>query len=247
MLTDPSLTLADQIVWIVALSLKTLAAEACHRRVGSLSVALWRRVKRFERRFLALYAGWKAGTLPPLRSSASSAVNGLNRGERREAQGEGDAGGGLGDVAPPPPRLVRFAAQSPLRGEGALAAGVLPRGVRWMQMILPLSAGTLASTLSSVLFNHPEMRALAAEAPQVGRLLRPLCKLAGIKPPDYLALPKRKRVWKKETSPRLSAADEEELRRLTARFPDCPPPEIGYGGRSFPPLPKDYVPPTDWE
>ena len=26
---------------------------------------------------------------------------------------------------------------------------------------------------------------------------------------------------------------------------NCPPPEIGYGGRAFPNTPKDYVPPRD--
>jgi hypothetical protein len=28
---------------------------------------------------------------------------------------------------------------------------------------------------------------------------------------------------------------------------NCPPPEIGYGGRSFPSLPKDYVPQKNWD
>ncbi len=139
--------------------------------------------------------------------------------------------------------------------------------------------------MESLLLNFPEMQAFAAEAPQVGRLLRPICKMAGMQLPDYLALPKRKRVRKKKEAPRLSEADEAELRRITARFPDtpparaakrvwrrmfegkpvdltklsatalgyvmhpprddnCPPPEIGYGGRR-PRLPKDYVPPQD--
>ncbi len=270
MFTNPGFTLGDQMYWIVDLFLKTLAAEACHRRVGSLSVAVWQRVKRLERRFSALYARWKAGTLAPAR-------------ERK-------ACGGGGGVAPPPPR------PSPLKGEGELAAAgavntrpasLLPRGVRWMQAVLPLSAGTLGSMLGPLLFNHPEMQTFVAEAPQVGRILRPLCRLVGLKPPDYLALPKHKRVRKKAPS-LLSEADEAELRRITALFPDipagraakrvwrrmfegkpvdltklsavalglvlhaprdgnCPPPEIGYGGRSFPRLPKDYVPPKDWE
>ena len=64
MFTDPTLTLADQIFWLVAVFMKTMAAEGCKRRIGLFSVAIWSRVKRFERRFLALYAEWKAGTLP---------------------------------------------------------------------------------------------------------------------------------------------------------------------------------------
>ena len=67
MFPDPTLTLADQILGIVAVFMKTMAAEGCKRRIGLFSVAIWSRVKRFERRFLALYAEWKAGTLPKAR------------------------------------------------------------------------------------------------------------------------------------------------------------------------------------
>ena len=114
------------------------------------------------------------------------------------------------------------------------------------------------------------------------RLFR-MCN-GGLKPPEWLALPKRPR---KPRALQLSEKDEAELARLTARFPDtpparsakralrrmfaglpvnldrmsavargyfvhpprdgnCPPPEIGYGGR-LRPLPKDYAPPRDWE
>ena len=37
----------------------------------------------------------------------------------------------------------------------------------------------------------PEVKALVAEAPQAGRILRPLCHMMGIKPPEALRLPKR--------------------------------------------------------
>ena len=151
--------------------------------------------------------------------------------------------------------------------------------------MLPSSAGTLGSMLGPLLTEHPEMRAFVAEAPQAGRLLRPICTMVGLKPPEYLQLPKR--VRKKREPARLSEKDEAELRRVTAWFPDtpparrakwalrqtflgkpvdltrmsaiargyflhpprdrnCPPPEIGYGGR-WPRLPKDYVRPKDWD
>ncbi len=41
---------------------------------------------------------------------------------------------------------------------------------------------------------HPQLRALVAAAPQTGRLLRPLCRMLAIAPPDWLRLPKRQRV-----------------------------------------------------
>ncbi len=162
---------------------------------------------------------------------------------------------------------------------------VLPRGFAGLRSLVPMGAGTLASMLGPLLTEHPEMRAFVTEAPQAGRMLRPICEMIGLKPPEWLMLPKR--VRKKKEPPRLSEADEAELRRVTAWFPDtpparrakwalrqtflgkpvdltrmsaiargyflhpprdrnCPPPEIGYGGR-WPRLPKDYVRPKDWE
>ena len=172
---------------------------------------------------------------------------------------------------------------------GVGVAGVLPRGVGWLRRLVPISAGTMSGNVGTLLFSDPEMRRFVAEVPQAGRVLRPFCEAMKLKPPEWLALPKRKRVRKKDTSRRLSEEDEEKLRRITARFPDtpatrsakralrrgfegrpvnlnrmsavarayalfhpprdgnCPPPEIGYGGRAFPPLPKDYEPPKDWD
>jgi hypothetical protein len=280
MFTDPTFTLADQLFWIVDVFCKTMAPEACKRRIGSLSVAIWNRVRRLERRFGALYAMWKAGTLPapraqaaegvtPPRFSAPSAVTSLDRGERRGPPREGDALAELNAVHMRP-------------------ASLLPRAFAWLHKVLPVSAPPLTGGVESLMHNYPEMQEFAAACPQVGGILRPLCQMVGLKPPDYLALPKRKRVRKKDTSSRLSEADEEELRRLAARFPDtpaartakrvlrrmfegkpvdltklsavvlgyvlhpprddnCPPPEIGYGGRAFAPLPKDYVRPKDWD
>jgi hypothetical protein len=162
---------------------------------------------------------------------------------------------------------------------------VLPRAFRWLQKMLPISAGALASGVESVVWNHPEIREFVSACPQAARILRPLCTMAGLEAPEWLALPKRPRVRKDAL--RLSEEDEAELGRLTARFPDtpparcakralrrmfaglpvnmermsavargyvvhpprddnCPPPEIGYGGRRRP-LPKDYKPPRDWE
>jgi hypothetical protein len=57
MFTDPTLTLADQLFWIVELFCKTMAVEACKRRIGEISGPLWfshrpcaaRRARRSER------------------------------------------------------------------------------------------------------------------------------------------------------------------------------------------------------
>ncbi len=254
MFTNPGFTLGDQIFWLLELFLKTLAAEACKLRVGVVSVAVWKRGRKFQQRFLALYARWKAGTLPKPRVRKSTSPR------PSPQSGEGACGAG-----------------------GAGAAGLLPRAFAWLHRMLPSSAATLGSGVESLIHEHPEMKAFVAEVPQAGRMLRPICKMVGLKLPEYLALPKRMR--KKKEPPRLSEKDEEEFRRLTAWFPDtpparrakwalrqtflgkpvdltrmsavargyflhpprdgnCPPPEIGYGGR-WPRLPKDYVRPKD--
>src|SRR5262249_53376296 len=99
---------------------------------------------------------------------------------------------------------------------------VLPRAFRWLQRMLPWSAATLAAGTESLLWNYPEMKAFVADCPQAGRILRPMCTMAGLKPPEWLALPKRVRVRKNDAL-RLSDEDEAELARMTARFPDTPP------------------------
>jgi hypothetical protein len=164
-------------------------------------------------------------------------------------------------------------------------ASMLPGASRWLQGMLPNSATTLAAGVGSLCWNYPEMQEFHAACPRVGRILRPMCRMAGLKPPAWLALPKRRRVSEKDTSPRLvrsaaqspqSGEGEVRRRRRTPRevaeaaiarsertgkpidprkigavaygyvlhLPrdgNCPPPEIGYGGRWRRP-PKDYVP-----
>ena len=74
MFTDPTLTLAEQMTGLLGIFRKTLAQEACARRIAVwLFGAIGNRVGRLERRFLALHALWKAGRLPQAHVSASSA------------------------------------------------------------------------------------------------------------------------------------------------------------------------------
>src|SRR5215472_3148777 len=70
MVTNPSCTLADQLSGIVELFRKAMWAEPRTRGLGPLSVAIWQRVRGFERRFSALYSLWKAGKLPQVRARA---------------------------------------------------------------------------------------------------------------------------------------------------------------------------------
>ena len=90
MFTNPGFTLADQLSGIVELFRKALWADPRTRGLGALSVAIWQRVRGFERRFSRLYAMWKAGTLPPARPAA---VTGVDRGAGSEARHQPGRGG----------------------------------------------------------------------------------------------------------------------------------------------------------
>ena len=293
----PGFTLADQLIWIVDCFLRAMRADACTRRLGSLSFAIWVRVKGLERRFCTLYGLWKAGRVPAVRGrrgDTSPRPSPQSReGERTPTPigplhgpiprlaGEGANGAGGANAAPFDPQANDAASLDRVRTR---PMSVLPRRFRWLQKLLPMSAPALAGGVESLLWNYPEMKEFVADCPQAGRILRPLCTMAGLKVPEWLALPKRVR---KKAALRLSEEHEAELARLTARFPDtpparaakrvlrrmfaglpvnweglsdvargyvmhpprddnCPPPEIGYGGRWRRP-PKDYAPPRDWE
>jgi hypothetical protein len=80
-------------------------------------------------------------------------------------------------------------------------ASVLPRTFAWLPKMLPWSGGALLGGVESLLCNFPEMKAFAAQCPQVRRILRPICRMAGMKVPEWLALPRRRRT----SPPTLSA------------------------------------------
>lgn len=65
----------------------------------------------------------------------------------------------------------------------------LPRGVAWLIRLVP-EAAVSGSQLQHLLAD-PEMAEFIAAAPQIGRLLRPLCRMLGVHPPPGLALAPR--------------------------------------------------------
>jgi hypothetical protein len=268
MFPDPSFTLADQLYWAVQNFRAPMGAEAWRRRIGLFSIALWQRLRGFERRFATLYAQWKAGVLPKARVRV---VKNLNRGGRRE-RGEAPRDG-EGRFDP-----LATDADSSLRAIKR-PASVLPRGFAWLHRMLPESAPPLTGGVDSLVRNYPEIQVFAAECPQVKRILRPLCRMVGVKAPEWLAAPRRRTavvhpspnpslkgrgMRKRRTAREIAAAAIEKALRTGKpvdptkmssvafgyvlhwpRDGNCPPPEIGYGGKAFPRTPKDYVPPRD--
>jgi hypothetical protein len=86
---------------------------------------------------------------------------------------------------PSPLRRNRGAARP--RPASAPKAPALPRRVAWLLRLVPETA-VGASQLQHLLAG-PEMAALVAAAPRTGRILRPLCRMLGVRPPAFLALP----------------------------------------------------------
>ena len=68
----PTLTLAGQMQQTLDMFWRTMPREAGLPRFCALSVALWQRVRKLVGRFCALYALWKAGTLPKARVRAAA-------------------------------------------------------------------------------------------------------------------------------------------------------------------------------
>src|SRR6516164_7335244 len=83
------------------------------------------------------------------------------------------------------------------------AAWVFPRGRGWVvRLLAPVTGPHCVGTLC-LAWEEAEMAALHAAAPQVGRILRPLAHMIGARVPEWLQLPKRVRVRRKDASPRL--------------------------------------------
>lgn len=64
----------------------------------------------------------------------------------------------------------------------------LPRGKAWLVRLVPELAACAGSQLQYLL-TEPDMQALAAADPRIGRLLRPLCHMLGLAPPPEIAKP----------------------------------------------------------
>jgi len=250
-------TFASYFPFAVDTILKVLWREGFARGPQELVRLTWYRIRRLERRFNALVAQWRAGTLP-----AVGVVRSLEPTPHPD----------------PPPQGGRE--------KKPRAAWVFPRGRGWVvRLLAPVTGPHCVGTLC-LAWEEAEMAALHAAAPQVGRILRPLAHMIGARVPEWLQLPKRVRVRRKDTSRRPALRDarsemivpnrrlpakeqaEDAVRRSEAagkpidvrkfsavaygyvlhwpRDGNCPPPKIGYAGRRRRP-PKDYVPPKDGE
>ncbi len=93
----------------------------------------------------------------------------------------------------------------------------LPRGRGWLLKLLPGQAGHAHQNLARLL-EEPEMQALIAGAPAIGRLLRPLARMLDVPLPASLELPARPKL---APCPRAPVPDSARTRQ----------PQPGLGGQ----------------
>ncbi len=96
----------------------------------------------------------------------------------------------------------------------------LPRGFAWLPRQVP-EAAAYGSQLRHLLAD-PEMAALIAAAPQAGRLLRPLCRTLGIRPPPGPLSPPAAPPAAARPAPRWSAPPPTPPHRARSPAPMVP-------------------------
>ncbi len=95
------------------------------------------------------------------------------------------------------------------------------------------AAAPCAGGIEQLLHNEPEMRQFLSQAPQAGRLLRPLCRMLGVTLPPYLRLPPRPKPC---FSPLALGRREPEGGSCVAEPNSEPPP-----GTPFRPIPRNIL------
>ncbi len=135
------------------------AAERSARRWIAVAIAnlIWMRLRRTGARFAKLAARVRAGALPAATRASASGASDQSAESRADRQAK------------------RRKSDDP----ADRSAKRLPRGFAWLLRLVP-EAAVYGSQLNHLL-SDPEMVALLEAAPQMGRLLRPLCQMLGIR------------------------------------------------------------------
>ena len=166
--------LSDRFSFLIKGLLSDVVAELPMGWVAKpLIKLLWWRLRRMSARFASIMAQYQAGTLP-----APAA--------RRPAAPAAPA-----DASGPPAEPQPAARPRPLE---------LPRRVGWVTQKIA-GAEVWADDLKQVLAD-PRLPAAVADAPQLGSVLRPMCRMMGVRKPAWLCLPCRPRARRPRPSRR---------------------------------------------
>lgn len=172
-------TLAERFAFIIADLQAVVAAEGHSQKIGGpLTSLIWRRLGRLAQCFANLLV---TKPRPPREPCAAA---------------EPAAKPTPPPVPPPTPTSAPTSAPTPATPPVAASATTpskptLPRHFGWLSRLLGYRIRGHAGQLAHLLLTDPEMTALLAADPRFGRVLRPLCHLLGIQPPETIRLPPR--------------------------------------------------------
>lgn len=134
-----------------------------HLLAGAVAILIWNRLSRMTARFAKIAAHIHAGTLPKRRARKSPTDK--NTGHTSASCPGLQAG--MPSASFPGSPLPR-----------------LPRAFGWLVRLVPVAACYRSQLLH--LLSDPEFATLLPAAPQVGRILRPLCWMLAIRLPESL-------------------------------------------------------------
>ncbi|MDD4935791.1 MAG: hypothetical protein PHT60_08440 [Acidiphilium sp.] len=134
-------------------------------------------------------------------------------------------------IRPPRPR--------PGRPERVRQPNPVPGGFNWLRRLIPNNHVINGHAVAfQQLLNEADMRALIEANPTAGRLLRPLCRMFGIKPPAGLQLPPRPAPLR-PAKPRQPKPEKSPETRPDFPFLHCPAPVLG-AGNHYIVFPRDF-------
>lgn len=146
------LSASDRFAMVIDGLCRAVAARGSERVMSSaLIILIWTRLRRCNVRFQALVVQIITGAL---------------------RAGSAGPRGAKAQATPAAPRVCR-----PILS--GIERPVVPRGFAWLLVLVPTTAAGFASQLRHLL-TDPEMVALLSATPQMGELLRPLCRMLGL-------------------------------------------------------------------
>ncbi|MBV9654036.1 MAG: hypothetical protein JOZ42_05690 [Acetobacteraceae bacterium] len=159
----PSQTLTERFAFAVGLVLRGLSFSLRTRREAApLALGTWNRLNRLVARFSALVAAVEAGRFSIARRTPVV--------ERR-------------------PRQLAPESRKEARAQAVKVPS--PKAYGWLLTLAPELNTRIGRAQIETLTADPALLALLAQAPQAGRILRPLCHMLRIPLPDCLRLPPR--------------------------------------------------------
>jgi hypothetical protein len=178
----------EHFVQVIALFHRVIGVHVRANRQDDsvLGLAYWH-ADRIRRRFISLYTKWTNGTLKPTRQRARRTTTTPESSLPSRACAGGAGGGPTTPETQPKP-------ENPPKPEIPKA----PRKRGWVTHMAPPCAE--AGGWLHYFLQRDDMPAFLAAVPRAGRLLRPLCHMLGVTPPEYLKLPPRPRKPRKRKS-----------------------------------------------